>query len=86
MIISDEQVRLAVEYLQTSERQGAVEQRGGDEIAPELLARVRDIVSTIPDTRDDRVEQAREMLAGIGPSSSEVAEKMIGRIVSDSLR
>jgi len=88
MIISEEQVRRALEYLQTSKREGAPDTGPfvGPQIPTELIDRIRDAVSTAPDTREDRIAHARELLAGTGPTSVEVAEKMIGRIVSDSLR
>ena len=85
MIISEEQVRRALEYLQTTEKAPAAPGSPGGGVPEELIERVRDIVAATPETRDDRVERGREMIAG-GVSSSEVAEKMIGRIISDSIR
>jgi len=88
MIISEEQVRLAVEYLQTSEGGNAadISHSGSDSISPELMKKVQAVCAELPDTRNERVEHARDMVAGLQPSGSEVAEKMIGRIISDSLR
>lgn len=88
MIISEEQVRLAVAYLQTSDSaDGARTDRlrsGADNAA--LIEKVQAACATLPDTRSERVEHARTMVAGPQLSGSEVAEKMIGRIISDSLR
>jgi hypothetical protein len=84
MKISEEQVRLAVEYLQTSDEEPG--RSIPDGVSPEILERARSIVETTPDVRADRMDSAREMLDGVGPSSSEVAQKMIGRIISDSIR
>jgi len=88
MIISEEQVRLAVEYLQTPEgaHPADIDLSGSEAISPELMLKVQTVCAQLPDTRNERVEHARDMVAGTHPSSSEVAEKMIGRIISDSLR
>jgi len=87
-MISEEQVRKALQYLQTSKRLGAPDSlsSASADIPTDLVDRVRDALRTEPDTREDRIEHARELLAGAGPTSAEVAEKIIGRIVSDSLR
>ncbi|MCG2807211.1 MAG: hypothetical protein L6413_02940 [Coriobacteriia bacterium] len=88
MIISEEQVRLAVAYLQTSDSADRVHTErfhsGADNAA--LIEKVQAACATLPDTRSERVEHARTMVAGPQLSGSEVAEKMIGRIISDSLR
>jgi hypothetical protein len=84
MKISDEQVRQAVEYLQTPGESHA--QPLSESVSSECLERARSVIETTPDVRDDRLDSAREMLDGCGPSSTEVAEKMLGRIVSDSIR
>jgi hypothetical protein len=87
MIISDEQVQLAIEYLQRQPGpdpgQRLVDPAVG--VTPELVARVRDEVSRMPDTRLDRVADGRELVS-VGVSPDEVAAKMIGRIISDSIR
>ena len=87
MIISEEQVRLAVRYLQTPDAKCADHYDcSAASIPPELLDRVKAQLDSTPETRQDRVDHARSMLDGQKPSSREVADKMIGRIVSDSLR
>ncbi len=90
MIISEEQVRRAVEYLQTTERgdaqTGAGSRFGDEPVPPELLEKIRRSVEGTPDLRDDRVAHGRALLGGHEPSGSQVAEKMIGRIISDSIR
>ncbi len=88
MIISEEQVRLAVAYLQTPEGDHVahIGRTSSAAVTPELLAKVTAACETLPDTRSDRVEHGRDMVAGVQPSGSEVAQKMIGRIISDSLR
>jgi hypothetical protein len=84
MKISDEQVRRAVEYLQTTEESCA--EPLDPHVSSECIERARAVIDITPDVRDDRLDSAREMLSGVHPSSGEVAEKMIGRIISDSLR
>ncbi|MDP2183197.1 MAG: flagellar biosynthesis anti-sigma factor FlgM [Actinomycetota bacterium] len=88
MIISDEQVRRAVEYLQTSEAEWPEAMNAGcpPSCPPELIERVKQRMTAEPDVREDRIESARVSLAKGLLSSGEVASKMIGRIVSDSLR
>jgi len=83
MIISEEQARLAAHYLQGSHPTHALHHA---DISPELMARVMAAVDDCPETRPDRVEQAIHDLDAGNPGSREVAEKMISRIICDSLR
>ncbi len=84
MIISEEQVRLAVRYLQTPSVTSDTTLTC--EVPPELLDRVKDALALLPECREERVVDARDRLAAMPPSADEIAEKMIGRIISDSLR
>ncbi|TLM77511.1 MAG: flagellar biosynthesis anti-sigma factor FlgM [Actinobacteria bacterium] len=84
MIISDEQARLAAEYLRTGHGSDA-RSASSRTVSGDLLARVRESVDELPDVRADRVAQAKAALAD-QPSPEEVAGKLIGRVVSDSLR
>jgi hypothetical protein len=87
MIISDEQVRLSLAYLHTSgqpQRHLFVDPTVG--VTPEFVERVRRAIAAAPETRTDRMEEARQLLTGHEPSSREIADKMIGRIISDSIR
>jgi hypothetical protein len=86
MIISDEQVQKALEYLQKPKGTQPALATPDSADASELVDRARDVVASTPEVRDDRVEHAREALAEGEPSSTDVAEKMIGRIISDSIR
>lgn len=54
-------------------------------VPPELVDRVREFLAGMPDTRPDRIADARKRLED-APSAEEVADKMIARIISDSLR
>ena len=87
MIISDEQVQRVVDYLHTPEEYGA-RRRAALPLAPtsEFVDHVVDMLQHTPDVRQDRVAEAREMLCGHMPDSDVVASKLIGRVLSDSLR
>ena len=91
MIISEEQVQRAIEYLQTSETHGTGD--GGAHPVPvdllvpsELLSRVTAALSELPDVREDRVAEARMRINGTRPASEDVASKLIGRVISDAIR
>ena len=84
MKISEEQVRLAAEYLHTPE--GESPNTDTHPISVDLVQKAKEVVAATPDVRGDRMESARELLGGPAPSGEEVAEKMIGRIISDSIR
>lgn len=88
MIISQEQVQRAVEYLRTPSGDAPVMQTraASGSLSPELMERVHAVLEGCPEVREDRVEHARCVVDGECPSSSEVAEKLIGRVISDSLR
>lgn len=84
MIISDEQARLAAQYLKSSgpSGHGVVH----PEVSQELLGKVMAAVMQAPEARQDRVAEARLYLDAGEPDAHEVASKMISRIISDSLR
>ena len=87
MIISDEQVRLVVEYLHTPDAYTAQSAAVAcDRASQDLVTLVVRELEDLPDVRADRVAQAREMLAGSIPASDLVAGKLIGRVLSDSIR
>jgi hypothetical protein len=87
MIISDQQVQLVKDYLHTQNESASspatVTPAG---VTPDFMERVRREIALAPETRDDRVAEARELIAHQGMTSDEVATKMIGRILSDSIR
>jgi len=84
MIISDKQVRLAVDYLLTHDTDREDDVRC--EVPEQLLKRVRETLEALPETRDERVSEARDRLSADPPSADEIAAKIIGRAISDSLR
>lgn len=86
MMISDEQVRRAVEYLRTSDAYTVSLPSESDSSAKELVVRVVESLRELPDVRPDRVEHAKLLMAEDLPSAEELAAKLIGRVVSDSLR
>ena len=53
-------------------------------VRPEFLELVKERIAAMPDMRDDRMLAAWEVLDG-DVTSSAVAEKMIGRLISDEL-
>jgi hypothetical protein len=50
------------------------------------MERISSSLAALPETRLERVAQARADLAHGGLTADQVAGKMIGRIISDSLR
>lgn len=86
MMISDEQVRLAVEYLRTSDAYSVTLPATSDPAAKELVGRVVESLRTLPDIRDDRVAHARMLIEEDLPTSDELATKLIGRVLSDAVR
>lgn len=86
MMISDEQVRRAVEYLRTSDEHTATPGLAVDPSALLMVDRVVEALRDIPDVREDRVAHARVLMDEELPSAEELASKLIGRVVSDSIR
>lgn len=84
MMISDEQARLAASDAQSTPppTPGASLSRVSDAV----IQAAKDVVAQTPDTRPERVAEARHRLAAGEPAPSEVAEKIISRILADSLR
>jgi len=86
MMISDEQVRRAVEYLRTSDEYSEPVRAEADPDAIDLVDRVVEALRGVPDVRDDRVAHARILVNAALPSSDELAVKLIGRVISDAIR
>jgi hypothetical protein len=84
MIISEQQVQRVLEYLHSHDGPVAERVAIDHNVSPELMERVR--VELFPEMRDDRVALGRELVASHEVTSDEVAAKMIGRIISDSMR
>lgn len=88
MIISSEQAQKAIEYLQMTNPHDlpAQEHSAGAPICPGFLGKVCNELLDLPDAREDRIWQARQAIDGHPPEAALVAEKMIARLLSDSLR
>jgi hypothetical protein len=85
MIISDEQVRRAVEYLRTPNGHTGRHQ-GRAAVAEGLLRRISEELDRLPDVREDRIREAQERCMACPPDATLVAEKLIGRVLSDAIR
>lgn len=84
-MISDEQVRRVAECLEADSRPSTTP--ATNEVPdPSLIAGIVDMLCNSPEIRYDRVEHARRMIAGNMPDSGELASKLVGRVISDSLR
>lgn len=64
----------------------AQEHSAGAPICPGFLGKVCNELLDLPDAREDRIWQARQAIDGHPPEAALVAEKMIARLLSDSLR
>ncbi|GAB4274744.1 MAG: hypothetical protein Kow0056_03480 [Coriobacteriia bacterium] len=84
MIISEEQVRKVIEFVRSGGAEGSSSTQHLD-IPSDLAARISECVRCAPDVREERVREAQARLAS-GVNPSDVADKMIARLVSDSLR
>ncbi len=74
-----------MEYLrqqQTRERERRLLKRAA--VSPELVEKVKAAIALLPETRDERIFAAWEIVDGDIPASA-VAEKMIGRLISDEI-
>lgn len=86
MIISEEQVQLALDYLHTHHEPTQQQRLGNGGVSDELVERIKREIAAAPETRDDRVAMGRALIASKAVTPDEVAAKMIGRMISDSLR
>ncbi|MBN1192945.1 MAG: hypothetical protein JXA36_04570 [Coriobacteriia bacterium] len=86
MMISNQQIRLAAEYRASPCGFGCSGLRESRQVSPEFLERMVTHVRELPDVREDRVAHGRVLVEYAMPSSGELAAKLIGRLVSDSIR
>jgi anti-sigma28 factor (negative regulator of flagellin synthesis) len=84
MIISDEQAREVAEHLR--QRQGFSVAQAHRDIDPEVLKRAMQAAFSAPDIRDDRVAAAREHLRSGTFDPETLADKLLSRMMGDSLR
>jgi len=86
MITSNEQIRLSAACLHSqgialSHGEGSV-----TDVPADLMSRIMEYLSSVPDVRDDRVTHARDLMTYDPPSASAIAEKLLGRVICDSLQ
>jgi len=84
MIISDEQARLAADYLLAS---CSTRECGATSAVSDVtIAAAHAVAERTPETRSDRILSARAHLNTHRYTSHDIASKMISRIISDCLR
>ncbi len=84
MIISDEQARRVAEYLgSTTEPLGHPTDRV---VCTDIVHQACTVALGSPDAREDRVADAKERLLSGLPLSADIANKMVSRILCDSIR
>ena len=86
MMISTEQVRLAAEYLQTPGECAETLSETHAAEGAKIVELVMESLRCVPEVRSDRIEHARALMKDGLPSASDLAEKLIGRVISDSIR
>lgn len=86
MMISDREARMAAQTLQTNPHEDATGPIEVKDVSPELMARIRAELTGSPETREDRVAAAREHLAHGEPAARDIADKLISRVLADSIR
>jgi hypothetical protein len=83
MIISEQQARLAAQYVRRPPGSSSTTRPA---VPPELMRRILGAVDAVPDTRSDRIVEAKARLLQGSPKPSEIAEKIIARAICDALR
>ena len=86
MIISDEEVGRVREYLHSGGAYPVTSHGSRTPPGKEFLDSVVASVCSLPDVREERVEEARRRMTDAMPGSEEVACKMIARVLSDFVR
>ncbi len=82
MMITTQQALLAMRGPSGGYTQGL----SGRDVSPELMSRALAVVAAAPDVREDRIAEARARLAQGVPNSRDLAEKIMCRVVCDSIR
>jgi len=84
MIISEEQAKLAARYARS--HADGMPQTLHEDVPAELIRLATAAAASAPDIRAQRIEDARGRLDSGELGAFDVAQKMLSRIVSDSLR
>lgn len=85
MMISDEQMLRVAECLK-AEMAPTAQSTSSSGPDSALVAGIVDMLAVMPEMRHDRIEHARQMIDGHMPNSDQLAAKLVGRVLSDSLR
>lgn len=83
MIISNEQVELAMEHLKKC---GWSSRALMGSVSPEELTRIKAHLRQVPDVREGVVMRIRSILPSYDPDPRRVAEKLVGRLIGDMVR
>lgn len=83
MIISDEQALRVAEYLGCYPTR--IDLPFQCRVCSDVVDRARSVAMNSPDSRQDRVEDAKARLVNGLPNSTEIATKMVSRILCDSI-
>ena len=83
MIISEEQARLAFQYIESPPESTGIHR---PDVSSELMERILLAIDEVPETRPDRVVRARERLEMGVFGNDEVAQMIIARAICDALR
>jgi hypothetical protein len=86
MIISDEQVSRVCEYLHSGTAYSVTSHESWTPPDKDFVDSVVASVCSLPDVREERVEEARRRMTHAMPDPDEVASKLIGRVLSDFVR
>jgi|GEM_PF-2039673 len=86
MIISDEQVSRVCEYLHSGSAYSVRSRESRTPPDKEFVDSVVASVCSLPDVREERVQEARCRMTHAMPQPDEVASKLIGRVLSDFVR
>jgi DNA-directed RNA polymerase subunit F len=83
LIISNEQVQLAMEHLKKCGTSSCVL---SGSVSPEELTRIKAHLRQVPDVREAMVMRIRSILPSYDPDPRKVADKMVGRLIGDMVR
>jgi len=85
MRISAEQATRTARYLHTKGSDVTPTAGARAPLSDEFLLRVVSAIQSTPEVRPERVCAGRQMLTGTLPSAEEVAERILWRVIADSL-
>ena len=83
MIISNEQIQLCLDDLRVRRPRGSAV---AATVTPEQLSKIKAYLQRVPDVREPVVARLKQGLHGYDRDGLEIAEKMLGRLISDMVR